>query len=158
MLILLATSYSVAFVRTFFDIASSLAYTFLGILIASQIIIIVALWRNIPPLLKIPSWIFRVLGHWALVTFVFILLGMSSINILTTLQFSQLAGVTVIPIFLCLFSADLLDAKMALMSKDIESAKIASVTPAVSSRGFAPRVLEDPEVDAAAEPHAFNNQ
>ena len=157
MLILLATSYSVAFVQTLFKIASSIAYTFLGVLIFAQIIIIVGLWRNMPQLLKIPCWIFRVLGHWALVTFVIVILGISSIQILTTPQFSQLALVTVIPIFLCLFSADLLDAKMAIMLKDIESSKVNAVTAAVNARNFAPRVTENPEIDAAAAPHPFTN-
>jgi hypothetical protein len=46
---------------------------------------------------------------------------------------------------------------MAIMLKDIESSKVNAVTAAVNARNFAPRVTENPEIDAAAAPHPFTN-
>lgn len=111
--------YNSVYTSVIANMLSTSGYSVFGVLLATWVIAVISILRNMPNLLTIAIFVYTCLGHWSLISLlILIFYGLG--NHLPGYILMYLCAILIPSILLLLISGDLMRAKRALMFRALE--------------------------------------
>ena len=133
--------YNSVYTSVIANMLSTSGYSVFGVLLATWVIAVISILRNMPNLLTIAIFVYTCLGHWSLISLL-ILIFYGFGNHLPGYILMYLCAILIPSILLLLISGDLMRAKRSLMFQALEQAVLEPKEPKEPKEPMQEAVLE----------------